>query len=290
MSSQEWKLPLNIAITFHVIVALATIYLPGLLDSKPRFEDIYTVNLVNLSDTPMSTPPVVEQAPAVQQPKESVSEDAVSIAPSQPAVPVVPAAPAKAISLKPSKRKVKKEIVTPEKPQQDLNQVRRQQLAEMIRAEQLAAEEARILTEEANIEKRLAEAAQRRLAQVKSSVNTPAATVSRPRISGNSDKLSAIETQYSLQIKALLTSFWSLPEYRSWSADLKSTLVITVNNDGTIANIFFERKSGDIRFDNEVTKALRNAGQLPAFPPAMKARNIELGLNFTPGGIHSRSR
>ncbi len=288
MSSQEWKLPLNLAITFHVLIALATIYLPGLLDSKPKFEDIYTVNLVNLADTSLPSPPAAENIPATEQAEETVSKEAVSIAPPVPVAPV--AAPPKAISLKPSKRKVKNEDITPDKPQQDLSQLRREKLAEAIRAEQEALEEARILAEEANIEKRLAEAAERRLAQVKSSVKTSSTSVTQPRNSGNSEKLSALETQYSLQVKEIFTSLWSLPEYRAWSANLKSTLVITVNNDGTIANIYFERKSGDIKFDNEVDKTIGKAGKLPPFPPAMRASDIELGLNFTPGGIHSRNR
>lgn len=287
MSSQEWKLPLNLAITFHVLIALATVYLPGLLDTKPRFEDIYTVSLVNLSEMPVATPPAAENTEPPPTPPKSVSENAVSIAPPKQ---VVPPAPPKAISLKPSKRKVKRKVETPAEPRRDLNQLRRQKLAEMIRAEQQAAEEARILNEEAQIEKRLAEAAQRRLAQVKSAATSTNTNMTQARTGGNAGQLSAVENQYYSTVMAQLKSYWSLPEYRAWNPNLKSTIVITVNADGTIVDSFFENKSGDRTFDNEVTKALRKAGKLSPIPGALKLKRIEIGLHFTPGGIRSNNR
>ena len=49
-SNNDWKLPLNLAIGFHIMVALTAVYLPLLFESKPKFTDIYTVNLVNMSE------------------------------------------------------------------------------------------------------------------------------------------------------------------------------------------------------------------------------------------------
>jgi colicin import membrane protein len=304
MSAKEWKTPLNLAIAFHLIIALGAVYLPDILKSKPRFEDVYTVNLINLSEvsTPEPAPAAAEPvAPAAPKPKpqpkpepkpepqvEKVPEKAVPIAEPKPEPEPAPEpspAPEQAISIKPSKQKIKKEVpVTPPKPpERDLSQVKRQKLAEMIKAEQTAAEEARILAEEAELEKRLAEAALRRLA----SSTTP--STSKPTESSttlrSTGQLTALENQYYSAVIAKLQAYWALPEYKEWPPALRATLVITINKDGKIADSFFETPSGDKIFDRFVTKALQDAREFPPIPSAMKKQRMEIGLNFTPGGI-----
>lgn len=280
MSSKEWMIPLNFAISFHVLLALATLYLPGLFDSKPKFEDIYTVNLINIADVPFQHPEQVEQSVPAEAPVEKVNENAVSIAKPPP---VAPQAPQKAISLKPSKRKIKRKVPEESTPKRrDLSALRRQKLAEMIRAEQTAAEEARILAEEANIEKRLAEAAKQRLAKSTTQNTNTLQPNSAPRSSGQT---SALQNQYAINVKALIEPHFRLPEHKVWPSSLMATLVIVVNSNGSIANSFFEPKSGDRIFDRVVVKALQDAGQLPPIPAAMKTQRIEIGLVFTPGGI-----
>jgi colicin import membrane protein len=304
MSAKEWKTPLNLAIAFHLIIALGAVYLPDILKTKPRFEDVYTVNLINLSEvsTPEPAPaaaepvapatpkPQPEAKPKPQPPVEKVPEKAVSIAEPKPEPKTEPAPTPEpvveqAISIKPSKQKVKKEVpvVTPPKPpERDLSQVRRQKLAEMIKAEQAAAEEANILAEEAELEKRLAEAALRRLAR------STTATTSRPTNSPTATsavQLSALENQYYAAISAKLQAYWRLPEYKDWPPTLLATIVITINKDGKIMDSFFETSSGDKIFDKFVTKTLQDARELPPIPSAIKKQRMEIGLRFTPEGI-----
>jgi len=293
-SGQEWKLPVNLAVAFHVLLALAVFYLPGMFNSKPRFEDIYTVNLVNLADIP-DVQPVQEIVPPpepVQPPKaeESIPENAVSIA-EKPVEPVVaPPEPPKAISIKPSKRKVKKKIAEQKlSPREsELDRKRRQRLAEMIRAEQVAAEQARILAEEAALEKKLAEEAQRRLEEAEAQqarMNAQQQQQSSRSSSAmrDSSRLSALEKQYFVAITSRLHSYWSVPEYMS--DDLSATVVITIASDGTIMHSFFEITSGDRIFDNFVTKTLQDVGKLPPIPPALNRQRMEVGLRFSPAGI-----
>lgn len=286
IASSEWKSPLNLAITFHLGIALAVLYLPGLLDTKPRYEDIYTVDLVNIAELPqIEPPPAKPQEPAATPPNriiEKVSEKAISLA--EPEPPAAPPAPSKALSLKPLKRKVKKKVIEqPKKRNDEQSRIQRKRLAEIIRAEQLAAEEARILAEEAEIEKRLAEAAQRRLAKMAAQSDPQPASSSALR---SSNQLSALENQYYASVIAKLQAYWSLPEYTSWSQELRATVVITVHKDGFIADRFVEHNSGDRVFDRFVNKALTDVGKLPPIPPALKKQRMEIGLNFTPGGIH----
>ena len=67
--------------------------------------------------------------------------------------------------------------------------------------------------------------------------------------------------------------------------DLTAVVVITINKNGHIANMFFEKKSGDRIFDQFVTKTIESASPLPPIPPAMKKQRYEIGLRFKPGSI-----
>ena len=60
-SYDNWVLPLNLAVGFHIVLALSIVFVPGLFKSKPKFEDIYTVNLINISE------PSIEQEIAQPQ-------------------------------------------------------------------------------------------------------------------------------------------------------------------------------------------------------------------------------
>lgn len=172
MMSNEWKLPLNVAIGIHILVLLGALYLPAIFKTKPKFADIYTVSIINIaepvastppaagpkaSSPPVSTPPKKAAKPApVIKPQEKVVKAPVPIAktPEKPAPAPVPIAepeekvdplpvPQKAISLKPIKKKkiqnVKpaEEIKPPEniKPREN---VERKQEIERNRRETLA--------------------------------------------------------------------------------------------------------------------------------------------------------
>ena len=174
-SSNDWKLPLNLAIGFHIMVALTAVYLPLLFESKPKFTDVYTVNLVNMSEpaaAPAAAPaPAPVKAPPKAPPKMiEKTADPVKIPPKTQTAPIAeakpeeaaPPAPPKAISLRPVKKKVKNKVVPPddtvkreqEKREKEIERVKRQQLAESLRAEQTAAEEARLAAEEAEAERK----------------------------------------------------------------------------------------------------------------------------------------
>ena len=98
----SWTIPFNLAIGFHLVVAFSVLFLPGLLKSKPKFEDIYTVNLINISESVFQEevipPPEVAPAPVV--PPQSAK--AIPIA--APTKPVAPVQTLKPISIKPLKR------------------------------------------------------------------------------------------------------------------------------------------------------------------------------------------
>ena len=285
-SYNNWVLPLNLAVGFHIVLALSIVFVPGLFKSKPKFEDIYTVNLINISE-----PSIEEEIAQPQQPPETITApqpkpvEAKKIAAIAEPVKVNPtAAPVKAVSIKPLKRKIKKKVqpTTPDIAQQkELEKLKREKIAEAIQAEKIAAEQARIAAEEAARQQKLLE---QQLAQLK---NQRVSQVPRSNRSGSrsSGTLSVLEKQYYSSIINRVSQFWALPEFRPWDPSLQAIVIITIAQDGTITNQFFEERSQDPTFDQFVRKTLQNANPLPAIPPALKKKQYEIGLRFRPGSI-----
>lgn len=307
MAVNEWKLPLNLAVGFHILILLSSIYLPGFFKAKPKFADIYTVSIINVAEPDVAPPPPapkVEQA-EVKQPKAEVVKKTVKpvkakkVAPIVEAQPVTTTAPEKAVSLKPLKKKVVKKIIEPkiasdptpkaklkqtQKPKNDyLAQQRRQELADAIREEELLTESALLAQQAVEMEKNL----------LRNQMPSPPA-VSRPSTTSGSGNSSAkvnssstnqIERMYYAAITNRLLQFWALPESMQKQANLMSTAVITIDKNGQIANIYVEQRSGDRVFDQFVSRTIKAANPMPAIPAAMKKQRVEIGLNFKPGGI-----
>ncbi len=279
MSESEWKIPSTIAIGLHFLLIAGAIYLPGLFDAKPKFADIYTVSLINVAD--VVPEPVVENTPAVEKNKPIVKTK--KIAPAAVPVKKVVKSPRKAVSIKPLKRKKRKKVRKKSRTQSrnELARIRRQKLAEALRQEEIAAERARKALEELQREREL-------LKKDTFSPSTAKQSASVKKPSGNSlisGSMNLLEGQYHAAIFARLHQFWSLPEYMQKKPELTAVVVITINRNGNIANMFFEKKSGDRIFDQFVIKTIESADPLPPIPPAMKKQRYEIGLRFKPGSI-----
>ena len=304
MLPNEWKLPLNFAIGIHVMIVLAALYLPGFFKAKPKFADIYTVSLVNIAEPVVAPPSAQPQAsaptpakkiqesapppPAPAPPKAKMEAPIAEIPPKAEPEPVPTAAPPKAISLKPLKQKIIKEVkevkepnVPPKKNDQDLKKV--QKLAEALREESILTERARIAQEAVDQERRvLSQSNKGRMAQSAEPAVGPQTNATAQTVGGSNTLL---ENQYNAAIANRLQQFWAIPETLQKNPNLTSVVVITIKIDGDIANMVFESKSGDPLFDQYVSKTIDNANPLPPIPPALKKQLYEVGVRFKPGSI-----
>lgn len=296
MYSNDWKFPLNIAVGLHVLVLLGTLYLPGIFSTKPKFADIYTVSLINVAE-PSSSPAAVKTqkatpskptAPPVKVKKVAPAKKAVALdQPKEKAVPKKTAPVAqKPVSLKPLKKKVVEKVKHPVKDlhSREVDRSKRQKLAEALKEEALLSEKAKLAQEALEAERRLFESPQPAEAQQATGTSIGENSTSTAARSGNSS-FSLIESQYLASVVNRLHQFWAPPEYLQRNPDLIATVVITINLDGTIADMLFENKSGDRVFDQFVTKTIEAANPMPPIPPAMKKQRFEIGLHFKPGSI-----
>lgn len=277
----NWVLPLNLAVGFHLIIALSVLVLPDLFKSRAKHEDIYTVDLVNLSEPVIeqSAPPAPVPEP-VAQPEPQVSEKAVAITdPVQPPPPQVKEV--KPVSLKPSKRKIKKKIKDPQKDRQkDLERKRRQLAQEAARAEQLAAEQARIAAAEAERQRQIAQAELNRIRNQVRTSPTP-----RPSPGRGKSIEDPVIARYSLGVNSRLIEVWKLPEFKVFDESLLAIYVIVIARDGSIIDQFFEQKSNDPTYDQFVKRAVSKASPFQPFPAAIREKSLEFELKFRPGDI-----
>ncbi len=299
-----WKLPFNLAVLLHILALSSAIILPKYLSTNNLIPEVYSVDLVSITDpalAPVPPPPTAKPVtPKTKQPVVTIqklkSVSAKKTAPIAPPVPVAEepvATPAKVVSLKPLKRKVKNKNAPDiharqlrakqdaadqkTKEKQLLEAQRQQHLQEAKRQQALAAAEAQAATNEAvNALKQslMANAA----ADIATGSNRPAArSTSKPS--------SAIASQYHASIFAHLHQYWSLPDIKKWNPELTSVIIITIAKDGAILNHRFEKRSGDRVFDQFVSKTIQDANPLPAIPGPLRKQQYTIGLRFKPGGI-----
>ena len=275
-SYNSWTLPLNLAIGFHIMIAVSIVVLPDLLKPRPKFEDIYTVNLVNISEV---QPQQQAAQPEPQPPPPEPAKEAVAIA--DPVKPVEPPKPVKPVSIKPLKRKVKKKVVKQPDPQRQ-QEIKRKAMADALKAEEEAARQARLAAEEAARQQKLLEADYRRIQKQSSDI---AKTASSIRPSGGAQVSGAVG-QYRANLGGRIMQFWSLPQFKTWDDSVEAIVTVRISPSGKIMKQKFVQKSSDPTFDQFVRRTLQSAEPLPPIPRALRKEiDQDITLRFTSSGI-----
>ncbi len=330
---REWKLPLNLAIGLHILVMLSTIMLPKFLHQRPLLPEVTTIDLMNISDPSAKNEPAApaakqeaKQTPKAEAKPEPKPEPKPEVAPPETIKPVVtkqippppekpapvpeavkpepvaPPAPPDAISLKPLKQKVKKEIKELPDPKVENTKVRKEELKniakqlqeeakketaaqETIRQQrQLAA--AREEERRAELEARMAAAeAKNALRDQLRASNSAASSAAGQQTSANNAQMGILEQQYYATIMSHVQQHWQPPDVKTWNPNLLAVVSIVIASDGKIVSQNFEQPSGDKLFDQFVLKTLEASNPLPPPPAALQKQRLEIGLNFKPSGI-----
>ena len=283
-----WKFSFNLAMLFHLLLLSSAIVLPKYLSTRTELPDFTTVNLVNIAEMLPPAPPAPEVPPQKPLPPVPASPkpEAAKTAPIlDPVPPPAEAAPAKAISIKPLKRKIKKKI-PPGRSTEEIEQ--KKALAKQQELERRSRE----LQEEARRQQALADAEAQRakdaLTALRKSLEAEAAASSQraPRAaSGTGSTSSALEAQYYSTIFSHLQRFWDLPAIKQWDPQLTATVVITIGRNGRIMQHRIEKRSGDRLFDQYVSRTIREANPFPQIPAALKESEYSIGLRFSPKNI-----
>ncbi len=280
----QWKTPLSLAIALHVFALAATALAPSIFNRRPLLPEIYTVNLFNAIEAGEHLIP--GKTPAARPKTSRVSTIRIS---SKPAVDKSqPAPPPKAISISPTKRKIKRAVAKKPKKVTTAKQVLLAQKIQQLRA--------RLELKEAS--EKAAQAAKEAITKLRQSLRrqnsttggkkTSATTLNPPPGNGPAGSgvaLDEITKQYYSAVYQRIHEHWILPDIQVWDDNLEAVLVIKIRRDGIVTNSFFENKSDNIYFNQFVMKTIRDAAPLPPFPPRLTKSFIEIGLRFRPGEL-----
>lgn len=276
---KQWKVPLNLSIGFHVLLLATALIAPSLFIGRPPLPEFYTVDLINVTELPKQTTSPKETIVPEDSKKETAS---VTIAEQAGNAPPLPA---KAVSLRPVKRKIKRA------PDESTAHIERMKLArelERLRAEQ----ELRKSREQAEI------AAKDALAKLRHSLQqsvAPTTSVEQKKDEesvggpagpgGPGVEMDEVMKKFYAAVYQRIQDHWVLPPLQNWDDSLLAILVIKVSKNGTITKSFFERKSDNVFFNQFVMKIIKESAPLPPFPAELKEPHLEIGLRFTPAGV-----
>ena len=88
---------------------------------------------------------------------------------------------------------------------------------------------------------------------------------------------------YQMEVENKIKSNWSYPVAHlspKSRKDLEAIVIVKVNNNGTILNSWFKKRSSDTIFDQSVSRAIERSDPLPHFPEGYRMTYDEIEINF----------
>lgn len=89
---------------------------------------------------------------------------------------------------------------------------------------------------------------------------------------------------YQAEVRQTLKRNWTFSEAMAGNTKgLESRVVITIMSDGKVADVWFEKRSGNDYLDDSVYKTVMKSDPLPSLPEGMNQYSLMVG--FTPSGL-----
>lgn len=302
------QLPLFLALALHLGALLLALAAPRLIPEKIHLPEVYRVELYNASELPpaparsvaaLPETPARPAAIAITPPPRRLLPTARPL-PTPAAKPLLnprpkPLPKPAAVSLAPLKERLLKEArERAEQASQNRKladsvdrlrlDLKKQRAEEQSRAANKAAREAIAALYRTN-QPRPSPAQGSSTPKPRTAEASGAGQTAPPAdLSGPNQK--AALAAYVTRLIAHIKPHWVLPEHLDWeNKNLSTTIVIRIKRDGAVTATWFEKNSGNTRFDQQVKKVVNNSLPLPPLPPELGKNSEEIGVTFTPGGL-----
>ena len=103
-----------------------------------------------------------------------------------------------------------------------------------------------------------------------------------PNISKAGPQLPELARYYS-SIWQKIKREWTIPDdFKGKMNSLEAILNVTINRDGTVQKISYEKRSGNSQYDQFAWEAINKARPFPPIPKEIKGETLELGIRFHP--------
>jgi TonB family protein len=73
---------------------------------------------------------------------------------------------------------------------------------------------------------------------------------------------------------------WALPESILNDGNLETVIEAKLLKDGSVANLTFEKRSGNRYFDESALKAIKKVEKFPPLPEWLNKEHLDLGIRF----------
>jgi TonB family protein len=94
----------------------------------------------------------------------------------------------------------------------------------------------------------------------------------------------SVEDAYHAELYEHMKRFWHMPADMALKAkrnDLQTEMLVRWRRDGVITSFKIEKGSGDVAFDESVTRAVRAASPLPSIPSSVTGKEKEVVFRFS---------
>jgi TonB family protein len=279
--------PLLFTIGIHLSITII-IFLPTSFFHINPTPEIYSVELVDLSEPQSEPEPVREITPRPISKPKPVTEPAISTKPVL-STRNIPRTPTEIKILRP--RKIKKDLRKDQPPIDQtmvfaaLQRLKKQEQEQRAKKELEQANEA---VEKANQEvlQAVRDSILARQPVASSEINT--STDSGSAAHGNNSLQSgqqahSILTQYIATIGHHIGQYWRLPEGQKWDTTLNATVIVKIKPDGIVTSADLYKSSRSKQFDKFVIETIEKASPLPPIPAELEYRPLK--LHFYPAGL-----
>lgn len=295
----QWKTPFALAVGLHLFVLVLSLLPASLFQHRPELPEVITINLFNAEEQqpkrhepqqkrqpPKPAPQPEKVDPPKAVPPPPAEKPVTSIVPESP--PPAVAAPAKVTSLAPRKIKIKTPPPPEEPKRKELDDKRLKALDRIQAMVNKRTEDQKLKHDLARLRESL------HVTQPESSPAPPAETPSEHPVetsqtsapsTGSTELMDTALKHYYIAVSRRIHNHWVLPEMQNWDNTLEALMVLIVRNDGTIIKSYFEKRSGNIYFDQFVEKTIKEAAPLPQFPANLNKPQLDIGLRFHPSGL-----
>ena len=133
-----------------------------------------------------------------------------------------------------------------------------------------------------NIQRRVAQREKSEKERTVTSSPTSSAKPSTSSMASPAQVESKLNEYYSI-IWAKIEQEWTIPEnLLKEMVDLETIIVIIIERDGKIQRSWFEKRSGDVHYDQAAMRAILKSDPLPSIPRELNETTLEIGIRFYP--------
>jgi TonB family protein len=92
-----------------------------------------------------------------------------------------------------------------------------------------------------------------------------------------------LEKKYRFDVASTIQENWNAPKLNNETLKrLNTSIIITVLLNGDLKNIYLYKLSGNDFWDNSAIEAVKKANPFKPFPKGISAKELKIGINFTP--------